>query len=1074
MPHTCPTCQNNYNDIHEHIRKKHPIQAYSRQALQPFGLTPCPRCGVPCKGEIGIKTHSQKIHGIVGGSRLSTQSRRTIEASTSTPAPTTPQQITPPTLNSFQPNIDVPTLRELREERSGRKRQARTPSPGAEPSSLRQRFNSPPSPRRRLVFPSSPLEGEDEVERQLRKEDLSPLSSPAPTILGEQNYDLGEQNYDLGQVILDSAPSTDYGSIASPKAIEESILATSPIATPSKGRKTAPSLIHEHNKAIAADLQRSSVQTLLAYSKVHIPEKQLHSRQANLFTEAAERCAEAFIRQPGEKALLNFLLLPKVLGIGLQENKLASTLRAYPSTLPPIPEEATQHDKQLPQQSPIDRATRLLERGFVGRAAKALIEPASLALDTPETLESLYQKHPIGQRNPFKGSNPRPGQAISIDNIRAAITSISKEKAPGLSGWTRPLLDIATASHNSSVISALRLLTDMIRQGTAPGQALLNASRLIALEKEDGGVRPIAIGDMIYRVALKAILTSSFRPEMLLPNQLGVNSAGGVEPAIFLLDEAIAGDNTSGVKYIASLDLTNAFNTIDRGSIAAAVSNYAPTLYRAAKWAYDNPSILVTHSGEVLASAEGVRQGDPIAPLLFSLAIRPTIERLIESLPEATIVAYLDDIYILNRDNTKLLPLATQVLKDSPVTLNKVKSTETGISTLRVKGLKALGTVIGPREHRRKFLQGKIDTLYKAVEALYQLPKQYALLILKGSVHLLLRHLLRQLRSEGMGDLWDIADKAIIDLISTLVARAPHSLPQFNKDIIATPVKEGGLGIPNHRILADQLYTAAAKAAGPLISKINPRYQLINGEDLPTAQEVYKEVNKAIAKRLKDSLQPEEEKARLENTSYLGRQWTKLLPLQKGYQLTDPETTEALRSRLLIPCRPISLPCAFCGTFPSLGHEDTCRGANRKWITRHNQIARAFIKTLSCRSELEVTEEPLVGTGELRADFSVLIGTSRYYYDVQIVAINKDSSKQEAYDTLTEAAKEKRRKYKALGAFFEPIIISAGGLMEKDTAKAYKRLQKILGPSRAQWLDNQIALTLTQARAISASSISKV
>ena len=87
----------------------------------------------------------------------------------------------------------------------------------------------------------------------------------------------------------------------------------------------------------------------------------------------------------------------------------------------------------------------------------------------------------------------------------------------------------------------------MIRQGTALGQELLCASRLIGFEKDDGGIRPIAVGDLIYRVALKAILTTSFRPEMLLPFQLGVNSPGGVEPIVYLLEDVISGPNKGNI-----------------------------------------------------------------------------------------------------------------------------------------------------------------------------------------------------------------------------------------------------------------------------------------------------------------------------------------------------------------------------------------------------------------------------------------------------------------------------------------------------------------------------------------------
>ena len=238
---------------------------------------------------------------------------------------------------------------------------------------------------------------------------------------------------------------------------------------------------------------------------------------------------------------------------------------------------------------------------------------------------------------------------MQVEQSKGAGESISTEKAPGLSGWTRQLLDIAT--REAAVIKCLQLLTNMIRQGTAPGPDLLCASRLIGLAKPDGGIRPIAIGDMIYRVAMKAILTAGWRSDMLLPCQLGVSSPGGVEPAIYLLDEAIigppAGNEADGLldranyNYLASLDLANAFNSTARATIAASVARYAPVFYKAAAWAYNSPSILAVRNGPILASSEGIRQGDPLGPLLFSLAARPTIEQLQRTLPTAKIIAYL-------------------------------------------------------------------------------------------------------------------------------------------------------------------------------------------------------------------------------------------------------------------------------------------------------------------------------------------------------------------------------------------------------------------------------------------------
>lgn len=374
------------------------------------------------------------------------------------------------------------------------------------------------------------------------------------------------------------------------------------------------------------------------------------------------------------------------------------------------------------------------------------------------------------------------------------------------------------------VLSFLRLLTDLIRQGTAPGADLLCASRLIGLEKEDKGIRPIAIGDMIYRVAMKAILLSSFRQDMLLENQLGVNSPGGVEPAIFLLAEAIEGENIANYSYITSLDLYNAFNSIDRVCIASATVEFAPSFYRAASWAYNNASILVTSSGEVLASTNGVRQGDPLGPLLFSLALRPTLQRIIKELPKGyTLVAYLDDILILGKGKGSLAK-AIEIFSTSPLKLNKKKSKEFPIKRLKEEGLKTLGTFIGPLEGKKAFLEAKIAKLKETLQSLKGLPKQEALLLLRASIQLLLRHLLRQLESSSLISLWGQADKAIEDIVAWLATRGPREKsPIINRTLIAIPAKLGGLGLPIHADLANELYLAAGRASLKLLARISPK-----------------------------------------------------------------------------------------------------------------------------------------------------------------------------------------------------------------------------------------------------------
>ena len=86
---------------------------------------------------------------------------------------------------------------------------------------------------------------------------------------------------------------------------------------------------------------------------------------------------------------------------------------------------------------------------------------------------------------------------------------------------------------------------------------------------------------------------------------------------------------------------------------------------------------------------------------------------------------------------------------------------------------------------------------------------------------------------------------------------------------------------------------------------------------------------------LKSTISPDAVHALEENASYLGRTWLGVLPTQKTRIFADPETTEALRSRLLLPIRPPNSPCGSCGAIAALGHQDTCRAALRRWSSRH-------------------------------------------------------------------------------------------------------------------------------------------
>jgi hypothetical protein len=192
------------------------------------------------------------------------------------------------------------------------------------------------------------------------------------------------------------------------------------------------------------------------------------------------------------------------------------------------------------------------------------------------------------------------------DAILDAFKSLKPDTAPGISGCTHHLLAIALRS--PVVLKALHNLTGFIIAGTAPGQALLCCSRLTALLNPDGGYRSITVGELIYRLCTKAILRHAFRPNFLLPFQFGVGTKGGVEPVIRVAQRALDISLGRLFTHLTSLDFSNAFNTVDRREIASGLRRFAPSLYRAGKWAYGTRSDLVLTSREGPATAFSQRK----------------------------------------------------------------------------------------------------------------------------------------------------------------------------------------------------------------------------------------------------------------------------------------------------------------------------------------------------------------------------------------------------------------------------------------------------------------------------------
>jgi hypothetical protein len=232
--------------------------------------------------------------------------------------------------------------------------------------------------------------------------------------------------------------------------------------------------------------------------------KPLSGPSAGVFAGCVGRLAEAFLAEPSDDTLFNILALPKAgLAPGLKQG-LKARLERYPRVDWPRPKPS---DGTVPRTT---TAVKDVEKGRLGSAARRLAGTAAVATVDNEVVAALQDKHPTGAADPFGPTDgPSSGDIPSEEEIMAAFKTFKPDTSPGLSGWTHHLL--ATALRVPAFLKAIHTLTGLIMAGTAPGQAMLCASRLTPLRKPDGGLRPIAVGDMIYRLASKAILRHSNR-----------------------------------------------------------------------------------------------------------------------------------------------------------------------------------------------------------------------------------------------------------------------------------------------------------------------------------------------------------------------------------------------------------------------------------------------------------------------------------------------------------------------------------------------------------------------------------
>ena len=242
---------------------------------------------------------------------------------------------------------------------------------------------------------------------------------------------------------------------------------------------------------------------------------------------------------------------------------------------------------------------------------------------------------------PPNAPHPVQFEALTRQVIRHAALHTTGAAGPsGVDADSWQLTCTSFANVSDQLCDALAACTCRVA-GTyidPPSLVAYIACRLIPLEKHLG-VRPIGIGEVMQRIIGKAVL-------QLLCNEI-LDAAGslqlcagqdsGIEAAIHAMREVF---NDSTTEAVLLANVTNTFNSLHREAALRNVQHLCPSLAPVVINAYQQLANLHV-GGETISSEEGMTQGDPIAMVMYAVAIIPLLRSV--ATERATQAWYADD-----------------------------------------------------------------------------------------------------------------------------------------------------------------------------------------------------------------------------------------------------------------------------------------------------------------------------------------------------------------------------------------------------------------------------------------------
>ena len=262
----------------------------------------------------------------------------------------------------------------------------------------------------------------------------------------------------------------------------------------------------------------------------------------------------------------------------------------------------------------------------------------------------MEANHPPPSQLPSpQPSTTVPQLSFSQQDVFKSVKSFRRGSALGPSG-VRPehlkaVLKSPSPNKADKALQALTKVINLMIDGKVPKYVapFLAGARLHAAKKRDGGIQPIAVGNLLRRLASKLVarVVASKAVRLLSPHQIGVGVRGGCESIVHAVEKVLEEDGPE--KMVLQVDYTNAFNLANQNTTFQEVHQHFPELLSWVLTCYGSTSQLM-FGDNIMPSATGFHQGDPLAGLLFSVNLYPVVEQVVVEVPNLDLNAwFLDD-----------------------------------------------------------------------------------------------------------------------------------------------------------------------------------------------------------------------------------------------------------------------------------------------------------------------------------------------------------------------------------------------------------------------------------------------